>query len=195
MARMAGNVGVILAVRLLGCARTCRMVLASLTVRLNRSNRTVCTDRGQTGTPGDTVVRQHQVGGNIPPGRSRRERDLRSEFRGTEVLEAIMAGVVVASAVSVFLWGLVMGVIGSSRLQSAARTVPTHWPAMHPTGSPGTPAGWPASAAATWMRNSSGRWASPRTSLLNSAQSELLLAAARVPSRKDSEYLVCDLGS
>jgi hypothetical protein len=32
-------------------------------------------------------------------------------FRGTEVVEAIMAGVVVASAVSVFFGGLVVGVI------------------------------------------------------------------------------------
>jgi hypothetical protein len=57
MARMAGNIGAILAVGLLGCARTCRMVLASLTVRLNRSNRTVRTDRGQTGTPLSTSTR------------------------------------------------------------------------------------------------------------------------------------------
>jgi hypothetical protein len=37
------------------------------------------------------------------------ERDLRRELRRTEVLEAIMAGVVIASAVSVFLAGLVLG--------------------------------------------------------------------------------------
>lgn len=57
------------------------------------------------------MVREHQAGGNIPHGRGRRKRDLRNELRGTEVLEAIMAGVVVASAVSVFLGGLVIGVI------------------------------------------------------------------------------------
>lgn len=62
-------------------------------------------------TDGDTVVREHQAGGSIPQGRERRKRDLRNELRGTEVLEAIMAGVVVASAVSVFLGGLVIGVI------------------------------------------------------------------------------------
>jgi hypothetical protein len=60
---------------------------------------------------GDTVVREHQADGNLPPGRRRKKRDLRNELRGTEVLEAIMAGVVVASAVSVFLGGLVIGVI------------------------------------------------------------------------------------
>jgi hypothetical protein len=49
MARMAGNMGAILAVGLLGCTRTCRMVRASRTVGLNRANRTVCTDRGQIG--------------------------------------------------------------------------------------------------------------------------------------------------
>ena len=54
MARMAGNIGAILAVRLLGCTRTCRMVRASLTVGLNRANRTVCTDRGQIGIPWPT---------------------------------------------------------------------------------------------------------------------------------------------
>ena len=90
MARMAGNMGAILAVGLLGCTRTCRMVLASLTVRLNRSNRTVCTDRGQTGTP---LFASARPAGTSRPARSRRKRDLRNEFRATEVLEAIMAGV------------------------------------------------------------------------------------------------------
>jgi len=42
------------------------MVPASLMARLNRSNRTVRTDRGQTG---DTDVHEHQAGGNTPPGR------------------------------------------------------------------------------------------------------------------------------
>lgn len=37
--------------------------------------------------------------------------DLRSELRGTKVLEAVVAGVVVAIAISVFLGGLVTGVI------------------------------------------------------------------------------------
>jgi hypothetical protein len=50
MAWMAGSIGAILAVLLLGCTRTCRMVLASLTVGLNRANWTVRTDRGPSGT-------------------------------------------------------------------------------------------------------------------------------------------------
>jgi hypothetical protein len=44
------------------------------------------------------------------PGRGRNGRNSRTELRGTEVLEAIMAGVVVV-AVSVFIAGVVMGVI------------------------------------------------------------------------------------
>jgi hypothetical protein len=51
-----------------------------------------------------------QVGESLSPDRDRRERDLRTELRGTEVLEAIMAGVVVV-AVAVFIAGVVMGVI------------------------------------------------------------------------------------
>jgi hypothetical protein len=63
-------------------------------------------------TDGDTVVHEHQVGENALPGRGGSGREeLRSELRGTEVLEAIMAGVVVTSAVAVFLGGLVLGVI------------------------------------------------------------------------------------
>jgi hypothetical protein len=107
MAWMAGSIGAILAVRLLGCTRTCRMILSSLTVRLNQANRTVCTDRGQTGA---AVAHEHRLGSSSP-GRDRRKRDLREGLRGTEWLEAIMAGVVVAMAVAVFLGGVVMGVI------------------------------------------------------------------------------------
>jgi hypothetical protein len=57
MARMAGNMGAILAVGLLGCTRTCRMVRVSLTVGFDQANQTVSTDRGQTGTPWPTHVR------------------------------------------------------------------------------------------------------------------------------------------
>lgn len=57
------------------------------------------------------MAHEHQVGERNSPGRGRGQRDLRTDLRGTEVLEAIMAGVIVASAVSVFLGGLVMGVI------------------------------------------------------------------------------------
>jgi hypothetical protein len=58
----------------------------------------------------DTVAHPCQAGESNSPGRGRRERDLRTEVRGTKVLEAIMAGVVVV-AVAVFIAGLVMGVI------------------------------------------------------------------------------------
>jgi hypothetical protein len=58
----------------------------------------------------DTVAHPCQVGESSSPGRGRRERDLRTELRGTEVLEAIMASVVVV-AVAVFIAGLMMGVI------------------------------------------------------------------------------------
>jgi hypothetical protein len=59
----------------------------------------------------DTAAHEYQVDENNSPGHSCGQRDLRKELRGTEVLEGIMAGVVIASAVSVFLGGLVMGVI------------------------------------------------------------------------------------
>jgi hypothetical protein len=58
----------------------------------------------------DTVAHPGQAGENSSPGRGRKERDLRTELRGTEGLEAIMASVVVV-AVAVFIAGLVMGVI------------------------------------------------------------------------------------
>lgn len=49
-----------------------------------------------------------QADDSSSPGRGRRERDLRTELRGTKVLVAIMAGVVVV-AVAVFIAGVVMG--------------------------------------------------------------------------------------
>jgi len=58
----------------------------------------------------DTVAHPCQAGESSSPGRGRRERDLRTELRGTKVLEAIMASVVVV-AVAVFIAGVVMGVI------------------------------------------------------------------------------------
>jgi hypothetical protein len=57
------------------------------------------------------VAHEHQVGESSSPGRGRRKQNLRNELRRTEVLEAIMAGGVVAIAVAVFLGGVVMGVI------------------------------------------------------------------------------------
>jgi hypothetical protein len=63
-------------------------------------------------TDGDTVV--HEASGRRDhhlAGPARRRRDLRKELRGTEVLEAIMAGVVVTIAISVFLGGVMVGVL------------------------------------------------------------------------------------
>src|ERR1700689_2526284 len=54
-------------------------------------------------TDGDTVDHEHQVGERTSLGLDRRNRALRKELRGPEVLEAIMAGVVVAAAIAVFL--------------------------------------------------------------------------------------------
>jgi hypothetical protein len=61
-------------------------------------------------TDGDVVAHEHQVGESISRGLDRKQ-DLRKEFRGTEVLEAIMAGALIAVAVAVFLGGIVVGVI------------------------------------------------------------------------------------
>jgi hypothetical protein len=58
----------------------------------------------------DTVAHTCQVGESSSPDHGQAERDLRTELRGTEVLEAIMAGVVVV-AVAVFIAGVVMGVV------------------------------------------------------------------------------------
>jgi hypothetical protein len=58
----------------------------------------------------DTVAHPCRPGESISSGRGRSERDLRTELRGTEGLEAIMASVVVV-AITVFIAGLVMGVI------------------------------------------------------------------------------------
>lgn len=62
-------------------------------------------------TDGDTVAHEYRAGESSSPGRGRRKRDLRKEVRGTEVLEAIMAGFVIPMTVAVFLGGVVMGVI------------------------------------------------------------------------------------
>jgi hypothetical protein len=57
MTWMAGSIGAILAVLLLGCTRTGQMIRASLTVGFNQVNQTVSTDRGYTGRPWPTHVR------------------------------------------------------------------------------------------------------------------------------------------
>src|ERR1700689_475659 len=108
MSRMTGCIGTILAVQLLGCTRICQMAPESRTVSLNRTYRTARTGRGQTGTRWTTNIR--------PAGEPRWAwiagiGDLRKELRGPEVLEAIMAGVVVAVAIAVFLGGIVVGII------------------------------------------------------------------------------------
>jgi hypothetical protein len=55
------------------------------------------------------MAHEYQVEENISPGRGRRKRNLRNELRGTEVLEAIMTGAVVAVTVALFLGGTVTG--------------------------------------------------------------------------------------
>ena len=84
------------------------MAPESETVRLNWTYRTAGADCGQRGRRG-------------PRTSGRREKprwawiagigDLRKELRGPEALEAIMAGVVVAVAIAVFLGGIVVGII------------------------------------------------------------------------------------
>src|SRR5260370_4884830 len=58
----------------------------------------------------DTVAHPCRAGESSSPGCGRRERDPRTELRGTEVREAVMASVVVV-AIAVFIAGLVMGVV------------------------------------------------------------------------------------
>jgi hypothetical protein len=87
--------------------------------------------------------------------------DLRSELRGTKVLEAVVAGVVVAIAISVFLGGLVTGVIAVVAI--AVREYPS---ADRPR-PPGSGCGIsPADGGA-----------SPLTSLLSGTRGALLAAA------------------
>jgi hypothetical protein len=58
----------------------------------------------------DAVAHQQRPSESVSPSRDRTKQDLRKELRGSEVREAIMAGVVVVTAVSIFLAGLVLGV-------------------------------------------------------------------------------------
>jgi len=57
------------------------------------------------------VVHKHQACESTSPGLGHRKRTLRNELRGPEVREAIMAGVVVAVTIALFLGGVVVGVI------------------------------------------------------------------------------------
>jgi hypothetical protein len=52
MARMAGNIGSILAVGLLGCTQICQMALDDRAIGLNLAYQTTGSDRGQTGCRG-----------------------------------------------------------------------------------------------------------------------------------------------
>ena len=55
------------------------------------------------------MAHEHQAGESASPGHGRK-RNLRTELRGPEVREAIMAGVVVAVTIALFLGGVVVGV-------------------------------------------------------------------------------------
>jgi hypothetical protein len=57
------------------------------------------------------VDHEHQVGGTTSLDLDRRNRDLRKELRGPEVLEAIMADVVAFAALAVFVLGAIMTVL------------------------------------------------------------------------------------
>jgi hypothetical protein len=57
------------------------------------------------------VAHEHQVGENTSPGRDRRSGTCGKNSAGRKYWEPIMAGVVAAIAVAVFLGGMVVGVI------------------------------------------------------------------------------------
>lgn len=100
MTGMAGCVGPILAVRLLGCTQ---MAPESQTVRIDRTYRTTSTDRGRGNTAGPDY-RNPQKESSIqrvgPAERTPR----------VEVMEAVMAGVIVPLAVTLFLSGIAVSV-------------------------------------------------------------------------------------
>jgi hypothetical protein len=107
------------------------MALKSRIVRLNWTYRTTGTDRGQTGH------RAHEC----PAGRGDRPTWIAGsgtcgwKLRGTEVLEAIMAGAVVAIAVAVFLGGMVVAVVAlavhrEDRYYTLAGAAPTGCPGI-----------------------------------------------------------------
>jgi hypothetical protein len=57
------------------------------------------------------VVHKYRERESTSPGLGHRKRNLRNELRGPEVREAIMAGVVVAVTIALFLGGVVVGVM------------------------------------------------------------------------------------
>jgi hypothetical protein len=105
---MAQNIGDIRVISLLGWARMCHTAPESRTAGPNRTYRRNALRSWAYGTPW------------IPRAPGRREhlgrpwsekRDPRKDLRGTEVLEAIMAGVLAIAAVALFLAGVVVGVL------------------------------------------------------------------------------------
>jgi hypothetical protein len=68
-------------------------------------------NRSRSWTYGDIVVHMHQARESTSPGLGHSKRNLRDELRGPEVREAIMAGVVVAVTIALFLGGVVVAVI------------------------------------------------------------------------------------
>ena len=108
MALMAQNIGDIRAVSLLGWARMCHTAPESRTAGPNRdvsAQRAQIADLRNTAGPRAPGRREHL-------GRPWSEkRDPRKELRGTEVLEAIMAGVLAVAAVALFLAGVAVGVL------------------------------------------------------------------------------------
>jgi hypothetical protein len=108
MARMAGHIGSILAVRLLGRTWICQMAPESRTASLNWTYRTTRSGRAQTGTPWATSTRPARA---PHAARSQVDGDPRNELRGPEVLEAIVAGVELTVIIALFLSGVLTGVI------------------------------------------------------------------------------------
>jgi hypothetical protein len=71
----------------------------------------VPSNRFRSWTDGDTVAHEHQADESTSSGRGHKYRNLRKELRRPEVREAVMAGVVVAVTIALFLGGVVVGVI------------------------------------------------------------------------------------
>jgi hypothetical protein len=130
MAWMAGSIGSILPVGLLGRTRICQTTPVYGTVQLNR---TYQDNQLGSWTDGNAVTHEHQVGRDTPNGCGQRNENLRNELRGTEVLEAIMASVIALAAVILLLGGVVIVVLGvvarevrrEDRLYSLAQEAPS----------------------------------------------------------------------
>src|ERR1035438_1860587 len=101
---MARSIGSILAVRLLGRARTCQ------TVRLNRMYQATGSD---SWTDGDVMAHEHQASREHLAKPGSHEGDPQKGFCGTGSLEATMAGVVVVVIIALFFGGISVGVIAA----------------------------------------------------------------------------------